>query len=224
MEAVEILERARAGGEAPAGWLILPLLKRKVQLGILGWAFGMLVGLGLFAYIASVTIPHNFELGIFASIITILILGIVLFIGVGSAWSMVMDINRLRHVENYLIVITPDDFVQQEGSKIVHVPLIYVHHVTARGAPPPERATPGKTALRELPGAGENVAGFIFGRGFSPQGFRQRRRRMRTPTTLAFLDSREDVEVIVANDSSYGDPFTIAALLKQYAARVQQMA
>jgi hypothetical protein len=47
---------------------------------------------------------------------------------------------------------------------------------------------------------------------------------MRTPTTLAFLDARNDVEVIVATDRSYGDPFEIAAVLKQYAARVQQLA
>jgi hypothetical protein len=78
--------------------------------------------------------------------------------------------------------------------------------------------------MGEVPGAGENVAGFIFGRAFFPQGFRQRRKRMRTPTTLAFLDTRQDAEVIVATDSSYGDPFEIAAYLKQYAARVQQMA
>jgi hypothetical protein len=68
------------------------------------------------------------------------------------------------------------------------------------------------------------MAGFVLGRAFFPQGLRQRRKRMRTPTTLAFLDSRDDVEVIVATDHSYGDPFQIAAYLKQYAARVQQMA
>jgi hypothetical protein len=51
-----------------------------------------------------------------------------------------------------------------------------------------------------------------------------RRKRMRTPTTLAFIDSRNDSEVIVVTDSTYGDPFMIAGLLKEYAASVQQIA
>ncbi len=222
MEAAEILERAKAGEEAPVGWLVLPLLKRKVQVSILGWAFGIIIGFGLFVFIALVTIPYNFTLGIPASIFTIVLLGIVLFIGVGSAWAMIGDIKRLRHAEDYLLVITPDDFVKQEGSKIVHVPLSYVSYVTARGAPPPERSTRRNNAYSEMPRSGEHVAGFIFGHAFFPHGLRQRRKRMRTPTTLAFLDTRDDVEVIVATDSSYGDPFEIAAHLKQYAARVQQ--
>jgi len=119
-------------------------------------------------------------------------------------------------------VITPDDFVKQEGDKIVHVPLMYVRYVTARGARPPERSAPRNT-MQDVPSAGENVAGFIFGRAFFPSGQKMRRKRMRTPTTLAFLDSRTDSEVVVATDTSYGDTFEIAAFLKQYAARLQQI-
>jgi hypothetical protein len=224
MEAAEILEIARSSEEAPAGWLVLPLMKRKVQLGILGWIFGIFVGFGLFAFIASATIPHNFEQGVAEGIFTLVLLGIALFIGAGSAWAMIMDINRLRNADKHLIVITPDEFVKQEGKKIVHVPLTYVRYVTARGARPPDRSTSSGNAVRELPGAGERVAGLFVGRAFFQQGSRQRRKRVRTPTTLAFLDTRDDVEVVVTTDHAYGDPFEIAALLKQYAARVQQMA
>lgn len=224
MEATEILERARSSEEAPPGWLVLPLLKRKVQVSILGWAFGIIVGFGMLAFIASATIPYNYQQGVVAGCFTTILLGIGLFIGAGSAWAMVLDIRRLRDAERHIIVITPDDFVKQEGDKIVHVPLMYVRHVTARGTPPPERTATGGNVIRDMPGAGEQTAGFIFGRAFFPQGFRQRRKRMRTPTTLAFLDSRQDTQVVVATDSSYGDPFEIAAYLKQYAARVQQMA
>ena len=77
--------------------------------------------------------------------------------------------------------------------------------------------------MQDVPRGGENIAGFIFGRGFFPSGQRFRRKRMRTPTTLAFLDTRTDSEVIVATDTSYGDTFEIAAYLKQYAARLQQI-
>jgi hypothetical protein len=47
---------------------------------------------------------------------------------------------------------------------------------------------------------------------------------MRSPTTLAFLDSRTDTEVVIVRDKSFGDPFAIAALLKQYAASAQNIA
>jgi hypothetical protein len=222
MEAAEILERAKAGEETPQGWLVLPLLTRKVATGIAGWVLGMIVGFGLFALIASIVIPHNYEQGVFSGCFTTFLLGMTLFIGVGSLWAMVSDIRRLRRADQYVIVITPDDFVKQEGDKVVHVPLSYVRHVTARGARPPERA-PGRDAMGEVPKAGENLAGFVFGRAFSPAGMRLRRKRMRTPTTLAFVDSRTDDEVVIATDNSYGDTFEIAAFLKQYAASVQKI-
>ena len=223
MEAAEILERARSSGdETPPGWLILPLLKHKLTTGIFGWIIGAIVGIGLFAFIASVTIPYNFHQGFFTGCFATVLMLITLFIGAGSALSIITDIRRLRHIEQYMIVITPDDFVKQEGDKVVHVPLTYVRHVTARGAPPPDRTTP-RNAMQDVPSAGENVAGFIFGRAFFPSGQKMRRKRMRTPTTLAFLDSRNDTEVVVATDSSYGDTFEIAAYLKQYAARLQQI-
>ena len=77
---------------------------------------------------------------------------------------------------------------------------------------------------KQISGVGENVLGFFAGRGFTPSGERWRRKRMRTPTSLAFVDSRTDQQVIVTSDGSYGDPFLIAALLKQYAASVQHIA
>ncbi|HVB74683.1 MAG TPA: hypothetical protein VNE38_14100 [Ktedonobacteraceae bacterium] len=222
MEAAEILDKARSGDETPQGWLVLPLLKRKVKTGIVGWIVGAIVGFGLFAFVAFATIPYNYQQGVFAGCFSTVLLLMALFIGGGSVWSIITDARRLRQADKYLLVITPDDFVKQEGDKIVHVPLSYVRYITARGAPPPDRTTP-KNAIREIPGAGENVAGFIFGRGFFPSGQRARRKRMRTPTTLAFLDMRSDTEVVVATDGSYGDTFEIAAYLKQYAARLQQM-
>ena len=222
MEAAEILERAKTGEETPQGWLVLPLLTRKVATGAVGWALGMIVGFGLFAIIASIVIPYNYEQGVFSGCFTTFLLGMTLFIGVGSLWALVSDIRRLRRADQYMIVITPDDFVKQEGDKIVHVPLMYVRHVTARGARPPDR-TAGRDAMAEVPRAGENMVGFMFGRAFFPSGMRQRRKRMRTPTTLAFVDSRTDEEVVIATDSSYGDTFEIAAFLKQYAASVQKI-
>lgn len=224
METAEILERARASGEPPQGWIVLPLIHNKVAIGIAGWIFGAIMGFGLFALMAPIMIPHNYQYGIIAALFTTVILGIVLFVGVGSIWQIIVDTRRLLQAGKHVIIITPEDFVMQEGIRIIHVPLMYVRHVTARGAPPPDRTVPREAVISDMPRAGENFVGFLFGRGLIPSGRRLLHKRRRTPTTLAFVDGRTDSEVIIANDASYGDPFIIAALLKEYASKVQQIA
>src|ERR1700694_2137763 len=130
MEAAEILERARASGEEPPpGWLVLPLLKNKLTTGILGWAVGSIIGFGLFAFIASATIPYNYQHGFATGCFSAILLGVALFIGLGSLWALASDVRRLQRADRYLIVITPDEFVKQEGNNIVHVPLSCVRYV-----------------------------------------------------------------------------------------------
>lgn len=223
MESSEILMQARATPNGPPGWVVLPLIRHKVILGIVGWACGIVLGLGLFAAIASIVIPYNYQRGVGPALFSTILLAILLFIALGSAWSLIMDARRLSQANKHLIVITPDAFVKQEGEKIIHVPLMYVRHVTARGAPPPDRSTQNARLEREIPGVGENILGLFAGRGFTSSGMRWRRKRMRSPTSLAFIDSRTDDEVTVVTDGAYGDPFMIAALLKQYAASVQSI-
>ncbi len=215
MEVVEILEQARQT-EPPRGWIVFPLLRQKVQLGIVGWIFGLIIGFGLFIPIALAVIPGNYQHGVGAAIITTILLAIPLFVGVGSLWSLITDIRRLMQSQKHLIVITPENFVKQEGDKIIQVPLEHVLHVTARGKPLPEAST-GGNAIEEIPSAGENTSGFILGRGLVPSGMKIRKRRMRTPTSLAFIDGRTDEEVLVVSDEAYGDPNAIANLLKEYA-------
>jgi hypothetical protein len=144
--------------------------------------------------VASLVIPYNYQRGIFSILFTSLLLAILLFIGLGSLWTGINDCRRLHRADRHIIVITSEDFVKQEGEKIVHVPLINVRHVTVRGYQPPDR-------------------------GIVPSGSR----RMRTPTTLAFIDTRSNNEVLVVNDTSYGDPSTIAAFLKRSANTKQEL-
>lgn len=224
MEATDILAQARAGEDTPQGWVVFPLLRNKVALGIVGWFLGIIIGLGLFAFMASNVIPYNYERGAVAAVFTTLFLGIFLFIGFGSLWSLIVDARRLHAAHTHIIVITPDEFVQQQGKKIIHVPLMYVRFVTVRGrSPSSDRLATNESAMSELPSAGDNVSGFLLGRGIVPSGFRTWRKRIRTPTSLAFLDTRTDSQVIVATDDAYGDPFLIAAFIKQYSRQVQQM-
>ena len=227
MEAEDILTRAKSSNEPPQGWIVLPLLRNQVRTGIGGWILGAILGIGLFIPIALTVIPSNYQHGAAGAVFTSILLAILLFIGLGSLWTIYTDVRHLMDAERYIIVITPDDFVKQEGSKIIHVPLMHVRHVTARGLPPPDRTPEKGNAVREVSGAGENITSFFLGRNFartlSGSGTRNRMRRMRTPTTLAFLDNRTDTEVIVAMDKTYGDPFSIAAVLKQYASSAQNI-
>jgi hypothetical protein len=143
-------------------------------------------------------------------------LGILLFISVGSLWMLIMDVQRLLRPDKHLIVLTNSDFVKCEGAKIIHVPLLDIRHVTPRGRAPVDRTIPDGSAVRAVPGMGESMFGLVFGRGTTEEGQRHRRKRMRTPTSLAFMDDRTQTEVTVVNDDVYGDPFTLATIIEQY--------
>jgi len=225
MQAEDILKQAKSGDELPHGWILFPLLRNKVMMAIAGWALGIVIGLGLFAMVASVVIPYNYQHGFALSLLATLLLGFFLFVGLGSLWALVMDARRLARSDKYIMVLTPEDFVKQEGDKIIHVPCVNIRHVTARGTPPPDRSASDENQVRHVSTMGENMAGFFIGHGLvGPRsGSRPRRRGRRTPTTLAFIDTRTEREVIVATDNAFGDTFMIAALLKQYAADVQQI-
>jgi hypothetical protein len=223
MEAKEILARAKDSTRTPADWVVFPLQRRKVIFGLLEWVMGIIMGLGLFALVASIVIPYNYQHGIGPAFFSTIFLAIFLFVFLGSIYLLISDIRRLRNADQHIIVITPRDFVKQEGKKVISVPLSHVRYVTARGKPAPSQTMPTaeESTVRDVPGAGESMLGFLFGRGLTSSGKRWRRRRMRTPTSLAFLDARTDKEVVVVDDMSYGDPFLIADILKQHAASVQ---
>jgi hypothetical protein len=229
MDAEEILAKAkllvreRPDATNEHGWIIFPLLRNKVIVDSVGWIFSILVGMGLFVAVALGTIPYNFQHGVGAALVAVVLMALTLFIGLGSMWALYGNIRRLQEADRHIIVITQDDFLQQEGDKIVQVPLEHVRHVTARGDRAPDRTPPKGESVRDVPGVGENVTGFFLGRHNTPSGMKQRRGRMRTPTTLAFIDTRTNSDVVVVNDKSYGDPYVIAAFLKQYAGAIQQI-
>ena len=220
MNAEEILETARTSTTPPHGWVVLPLSRSKVILGIAGWVFGIVLGLGLFTITAFATIPSNFQRGTGIAVFTVVLLAILLFVGLGSIWMLIQDVLRLMQAQKHIIVITPKDFVKQEGRKIVTVPLMNVRYVTARGTPPPDRTVPRGSMIAQLPTMGERMGSFFLGHAATREGASTHRRRRRTPTTLAFIDTRTEDEVVVVTDGAYGDPFMIAALLKQYTASV----
>ncbi|MGZ3608704.1 MAG: hypothetical protein ACXWPS_22795 [Ktedonobacteraceae bacterium] len=225
MEATEILEKARAGGEPPKGWIVLPLLRNKVRLGILGWIAGAIIGFGLFVVMVPLMIPYNYQYGFIPALISTVILGMVLFVGIGSVWQIIVDTRRLLEADKHIIVITPDEFVMQDGEDIRHVPLMYIRNVTARGIVPPDQTVPKGAVVSNMPHVGENLSGFLFGRGFIPtiSRWRARRRAKNTPSTLAFIDSRTNTEVIIRDYNLYGDPTKIASLMQDLTSSVQRI-
>src|SRR5947209_8714162 len=130
MDAEEILARLKTGDSVPSDWKVFPLLRRKVILGICGWTFGILMGFGLTALVWPIVVPSNFH-SVPTAIFSVILLGILLFIGFGSMWTIYIDIRRLRNLDKHVIVLTSTDFVKQEGEKLVHVPLANVRYVTA---------------------------------------------------------------------------------------------
>jgi hypothetical protein len=226
MDTDDIIATARAGKERPENWGVFPLLRHKIITAIPGWIGGMLIGGGLLALVTPIVIPTNYERGLMAAIATTLILCIIAFIFVGSLVLLVGDIRRLSEIERHIIVITDEDFVKQEGAKAIQVPLQYVRYVTTRGRAPIENnlsedAPDRHTSPRQMPGMRENVLGMFLARG-STGTAKTPRKRMRTPTSLAFIDARTEKEVTVVNDTTYGDPFLIAAVLKEHVAAAER--
>ena len=218
MQAEEILTTAKThvDGDLPHGWVVLPLLRQKLVSAMVWWVVGVIMGFGIFAFVASVAIPYNYTHSPGLAVFTTFVLAVALFVGLGSLVVLVADIRRLRDANNHMIVLTPDDVVKQEGKKVTHVPLLDVQNVTARGTPPPDRTVSDEPAIRQVPGSNENMLGFVVGHGAVGRGYQYRRSRMRTPTTLAFIDTRTSKEIVLLTDNVYGDAFTIAELLRQY--------
>lgn len=217
MESVQILAQTNTQEGVPQDWLVFTLMRRTVMIGVLGWIFGALLGGALFALIAPIMIPHNYMNGVLSAIATTIILLIVLYVCLGSLWSMFVDIQRLRQADKHVIIITPDDFVKQEGKKIIHVPLEYVKYVTVRGTAPVDRSMESARQDAQVGNIGEGLGSLFLGRRAAEANRRGiKPKRMRIPTSLAFIDSRTNTEVMVVTDKSYGDPFYIAAHLKEY--------
>jgi hypothetical protein len=213
MEAEEVLRRVRTGEDLPDSWMVFPLLRKQVLIGISGWVVGLIMGLGLLALIAPVMIPDNYQRGVGVAIFSTLLLGVLLFVTIGSIWFLINDGRRLRQADKHLIVITDEIFVKQEGDKITCVPLAAIRYVTPRG-----RAS-AQPETEPRPASSVAILGGMFGAGRNSKDGsnpRQRRQRMRAPTSLAFIDTRTNREVTVINDSAYGDSFSIATVLKEY--------
>lgn len=220
MEAAEILSTARSN-DAPSNWVILPLQRRQVGMAILGWIVGAILGLTLFITLSLATWPENFEHGAGGIIITSLFLGLLAFTGVGSLWLLVQDALRLLRADQSMIVITPEVYCKQDGKKIDLVPLEEVGYITTRGTKAP--ATRSSWAAYEMPAPASHAEDQKISGG-ARQMFLPRRRKPRGPTSVAFVDLRNDKKIQVTSDNSYGHPYEVGETLNAYVeARLRKM-
>src|SRR5258708_12717013 len=115
MDSSEILEQTRTSAGALHGWVVLPLGRDKVMLGIVGWILGIILGMGLFTVLAFIMIPYNYQHGTGPAIFSTILMGILLFTGLGSLWALIIDVSLLRTSDKHIIVITPESFFHQHG-------------------------------------------------------------------------------------------------------------
>jgi hypothetical protein len=200
-EAAEIMHAAHQE-VLPAGWTVIPVDEAAVRRAILSWLGGAAVGIGLFALLFAatrdvhgiITLPN----------VLLLLLG---FVGVGSLWLMIKYIRLYVDRDRHLIVLTPEAYVQQRGATFINVPLIAIENITLRGV------FGGDVSYTQVDDS--NPRNAVLGFGQIMGGTRARRPR-RTPDSLAFVDSRTERVITIAEDNSFTDLPVLEELLRNY--------
>jgi hypothetical protein len=209
-EIQQILAIARAE-PLPQGWFVWSLRRDRVRRAALGWLGTAIFGLVLLIPLALSTVPSNFERGAGLAVFTVILLAIVGLVGFGGLSLMVADLMRLARADQYLLVMTPSDYLKLEPGRVTHVPMASVAYVTLKGV----KLTPApstQTATSSLPAGGLGSIGQFVGVGTS-RASRDRRR----PPSLAFLDLRTRREVMVSTDDSFEELPVLQEILDLYA-------
>jgi hypothetical protein len=208
MDAQAVLSRARSD-EVPASWTVWPLQRNRVLRAALGWLVIGVVGAILLVIVAAQTIPSNFSRGSGSIILTsvlLIALGLMAFGGLGI---VVYDLWRVRHAEEFLIVMTPDDYVKAQPGKVTHVPMEHVSYVTLRGVRIPEERAPTTSEIINSMQKGGRLNRFM--------GDINYRRQPKQAPSLAFLDTRDNSEVVVATDNSFDELLAMEQILSMHA-------
>ena len=200
MDAEAVLATARSGN-VPSSWFVWPLRRDYVLRSALGWLAAALFGFVLFipACIATLpTLPQRQTAGIVFTSVILLVLGALAFGGAGIA---IYDFYRVRHAEDYLLVLTPDVFIKAEPRKIIDVPLEQIGDITMRGVKTPEEERESSTTLMR-----SGILGNMFGTGRS-------RKEPGNYPSLAFRDQRTDKIVVVSTDQSFESLIALEQIL-----------
>src|SRR5436309_2068361 len=137
MDVQAIITKAQSN-DVPRNWHVWPLRRDRVLRAMAYWVFIAVVGFLLFIPTLIVMIPDNFRSGMWKLVISLLVL---IFLGImafGGLYYSLLDIGRLRLLGNYLLIMTPDDYVKVEPRRITHVPMDQIADITLRGVVLPE--------------------------------------------------------------------------------------
>jgi hypothetical protein len=192
----QIVALARSGAR-PTGWFVWPLRRDRVRRLTLQAALYDLLGIVVLVPLLLTTVPVNFEGGTAISILTVILLGIPAALVFYSSWAVIGYLLRLARADQYLLVITPTDYVKAEPGRLTHVPMRCVGYITLKG----ERA----------PGTRPIGLGDLFARRPPPES------RGRGPTSLAFRDTCAKRTIVVATDDSFEELVVLTEALRLYA-------
>ena len=200
MDPQAILDQARQSGDPPRGWTVIPLNRPAVLWALAGWLSSAFVGVGLFVWLLAavwggVSIFHLFFLALLG------------FVGVGSLYLAGKKTLQYLNADRYLIVLTPEQFVQQTGSRVTSLAMTDIGHITLRGVFGGD--------LNHVPYSDRDAGGAVLTMN-RMLGGQQGRRTRRTPDSLAFVDMRTDAVIEIAQDNSFTDLPVLEELLRSY--------
>jgi hypothetical protein len=200
----EVLLATARSAQVPSEWNVWPLHKGRVKRSVLGWAAVGLIGLILFVGALLATVPENFTRGSLAFVVTSVVLLILAGMAFGGLGLAGYDFWRLRHADEFLLVITPDDYVMAKPGKVTHVPMDSIGYVTLKGVKSPqEREMDRYRQNQEHSNTMTRMSNI-----FIP------RRQPASAPSLAFVDLRDDTPVVVSTDNSFDDLYVIQDVLQ----------
>lgn len=187
-----IIERARSG-DPPSNWNVWPLRRDIVGRDVWTWAGIAAFGLLLFFPAAHIMIPDNFRGDAVKAFISAVFLGVLGFMAFGALYLFITDFKRLRLWGEYLLIMTPDDYIKLEPGRVTHVPMDQIDSITLKGVQPlPDPVVTGET----FAGIDRSVLNRVLG---------VFRRQPKVSPSLAFRDMRTDAEVVVSLDNSFDE-------------------
>lgn len=205
MDTQAILETARSS-KVPDTWNVWPLRVERVRRSALGWSLCALAGFIILIPVVMSTIPYNFTHGTALAIFAIVILALVGAVAFGSLGIAIYDAWRIIHASEYLLVITPEDYLRiGPHNKQTHVPIADIAYVTMKGVKVNDPYAEARAAQASNMSAMKRLS-HVAGNFYSP------REPKRAPT-LAFLDTRTNTEVVVATDDSFDDIPTLEQVI-----------
>ncbi|GEM_PF-994668 len=206
--------------DVPYTWSVWPLQRGYVAKSALKW--GLLGALFIVFFIPAliIMVPADYTGLLFTEIFATIILAFLAAVAFGGVGIAVYDLWRLARAAEFLLIVTPDDYVKVAPGKVTHVPMSEIARVTLRGV---------KVPAQPMASAGTGGGGRLYGeiQGFSLLRVSESldnimmRKNAQGPRSLAFLDLRTHREVVVSVDDSFGSLLDLEQAINMYAKGVE---